>query len=252
MSLKKIPIILEEKKHAALDLHFEMNTAIRGKIYDTNGKPIKGVCITALQTQREKGGPFDCTDENGNFEITTLPLGSYVLVVNDDGKISNREPFKTFYYPNVFEREKATVITIGVGDIREGVYLYIPKMEETVTIEGVFLYSDGKPVAKESVEFASDKTADNIEGDAQADTDENGRFSIKVLKGLKGKLHGEMYTYIGELENCPKLESIIKKSGRDFMEVKTPEVEVQAENNLYEVELKYPFPSCKKAQEAPK
>lgn len=246
---KKIPIILEDKKHAGLDIRFEIDNAIRGKLYDPTGKPMNGVCITALLTDQKGNGPFDCTEEDGSFAISELPSGSYILVINDDGKISSREPFKTFYYPKVFEREKAAVFTINEGVILEGINIYVPRMEEIITIEGVFLYSDGKPVIDESVEFKAEKTKEGIESDARATTDANGRFSIRILKGLKGKLYGGMYTYIGEYENCPNLESIIKKIGRTNTEIKTPAVEIQAENNLYGVELKYPFPSCKKAKE---
>lgn len=76
-----------------------------------------------------------------------------------------------------------------------------------------------------------------------------GRFSIKILKGLKGQLYGAMYTYLGEFENCPKLEKAIKKTGNDNAELKTPPLQVIADSNRYDVELKFPFPGCKKARE---
>jgi hypothetical protein len=57
-----------------------------------------------------------------------------------------------------------------------------------------------------------------------------------------------MLTYIGESEDCPKFESIIKKTGRDVAELRTPAIEINATSNLYNVELKYPFPSCKKTK----
>lgn len=248
---KKIPIILEEKKHASLNIRFEIDNAIRGKIHDPAGKPLKDVCIRAVLAQNSKNEYHaDCTDEGGAFAITELPPGSYILAINAEGKISSSEPFKTFYYPNVFAREKATVINIGAGDYLADFNIYAPRMEETVTIEGRFLYSDGKPVVGESVQFAAAKTKDDIEGDARARTDAQGRFSIKILKGLKGELFGEMYTYIGEFENCPKLEQEIKKTGSTNAEIKTPVVEIQAESDLQNVDLKYPFPGCKKAKPA--
>jgi hypothetical protein len=246
----KIPIILEDKKHAGLDIHFEIDNAIRGRVYDTNGKLMKGVCLNLIPAQGKEPQYFyeaDCTEEAGAFSIEEIPRGSYLLVVNKAGKISSSEPFKTFYYPNVFEREKATVFTIGEGDTFDEINVHVPEMEETITIDGLLLYSDGKPVVNESVEFKPGETKDNIDGEARAKTDSKGRFSIKILKGLKGELYGEMYTYIGEFENCPKLESVIKKTGQDNAELKTPAIEIQAENNLYNLELRYQFPGCKKA-----
>ena len=57
-----------------------------------------------------------------------------------------------------------------------------------------------------------------------------------------------MYTYAGEFENCPKLDAIIKKAGGSVREIKTPAVKIRADADLFDVELKYPFPSCKKAK----
>jgi len=79
-------------------------------------------------------------------------------------------------------------------------------------------------------------------------TDAKGHFSLKVLKGQKGSFYGRMYAYVGEFENCPRLDQLIRKTGRDNAELKTPAVEVQADNNLYGVELRFPFPGCRKAK----
>jgi hypothetical protein len=246
-SLRRIPVVLQNKKHSGLDIHFEIDNSIRGRIYDTTGKVMEHVCVRAVRTQGEKDGDFGCTNEDGNFEIKELTSGSYILVINDDGKISSSEPFQTFYYPNVYEREKAAVMTIGAGDVIEGLNIYVPKMEETITLEGLFLYSDGKPVVNVLVFFKADKSPDDFEGDATTKTDASGRFTLKILKGLKGKLCGEMYGYVGEFEKCPKLEAIIKKTGQDHADIRTDVHEIQAETDLDNLELRYPFPGCKKA-----
>jgi hypothetical protein len=252
-SPKKIPIVLEDKKHAGLDIRFEIDNAIRGHIYDTSGRAMNGVCLNLVPADGTKGRYLaDCTEEEGAFEVDKIPPGSYVIVVNNDGKVTSSEPFGAFYYPNVKKREEATVFQIGLGEVVENLQIFAPVTAETITVKGVFLYSDGKPVAGEWVSFKSVKTpkaaGDEEEEDARAETDAKGRFSIKILKGAKGWLSGAMYTYIGEFENCPKLEAAIKKTGRDMTELKTSAVEIQAAENLYDVELKYPFPGCKKAK----
>lgn len=244
----KIPFVLEAKKHAGVDVRFEIDNAIRGKVYDPAGKPMKGVCVTAVRVERERGGDFDCTERDGSFVIDELGSGSYVLVVNDDGKVSSQEPFGTFYYPNVVERERAAVIEIGPGDHLEGFDIRAPSVVETVTVEGRLLYSDGKPVEDERVEFKVGSDAQLSEGDAGDKTDAEGRFSFKVLKGLKGRLFARMYTYSGEYENCPKLEALIKKSGGRVPKILTPAVEFEAEADVRGVELRLPFPRCKKAK----
>jgi hypothetical protein len=254
---KKIPVLLEAKKHAALDIHFEIDNAVRGKVYDPEGKLMRGVCVSLILPQGEVPSyslRSDCTKETGTFEIKKIPAGSYVLAVNLGGKLSSREPFKRFYYPDVSERERATVINVGAGETLEGFDIRVPKLEETVAVEGVLLYSDGKPVAGERVVFKADAattTKDTIDGDANAMTDAKGRFSIRILKGLEGELSADVFAYVGEFENCPKLDALIKKAeGNGRMSViKTEAVKIQAGRDLKEVEIRFPFPGCKKAKQ---
>lgn len=248
---KKLPVTVEAKKHTALNLVFEIDNAIRGKVYDPRGRPLDNVCLNLVPVEGDHSNYFykaDCTEGGGMFEIREIPSGSYLLVVNKAGKISSSEPFKTFYHPDVFERERATVISIGAGETLEGLDIRAPHVEETITVEGVFLYSDGKPVVGESVEFVPGQTGENVEGEARAQTDAQGRFSFKILKGLEGELYGEMYVYASKFENCPKLEAIIKKAPQGSTDVKTPVMKIHALNDLSGVELRYPFPGCKKAK----
>ena len=214
---------------------------------------MNGVCLDLVPADGSKG-PYlaDCTEHEGAFEIDEIPPGSYVILVNDDGEVTSSEPFKAFYYPNVARREEATVINIGAGEFVEDIRIYAPVTAETVTAEGLLLYADGKPVAGAWVAFKAGEGGGGREGsrpDARAETDSRGRFSIKLLKGAEGRLWGGMYTYVGEFENCPKLESIIRETGNSSAEVTTPALEIRAEGDLTGIEFKYPFPSCKKAKD---
>ena len=76
--------------------------------------------------------------------------------------MSDREPFRTIYYPNVSDRERAAVIAIEPGTTINNINIVVPKLEETITIEGVLRYSDGSLVAEEWVKFRAINT-DNQE-----------------------------------------------------------------------------------------
>jgi hypothetical protein len=191
---------------------------------------------------------FDCTESDGSFEIDGIPPGSYIIIVNDDGKLSSSEPFPTFYYPNVLEREKAEVITIRAGQVVEGIHILPPGMEETITAKGALLYSDGKPAVEEWVQFEPEMLRDNVDGKARGRTDANGRFSVRVLKGLKGNLFGELSTYSGKYENCPKVEELVKKSG-GLATIRTQVVQISGDDDLTNIDLRLPFPACKKAKQ---
>ena len=243
--------MLQAGKHAYVDFDYEINNAISGTVFDTQGNALNRICLDLIPAQGKKSQYFykaDCTEEGGAFAMDDIPPGSYILVINDDGKISSSEPFPTFYYPNVLEREKAAVITIGEGETIAGLNVHAPSMAETITVSGVFLYADGEPVIDERVEFEPEKAAAGVDGEAQARTDVQGRFSIKILKGLKGQLYGTMYTNVGEFENCPKIEKAIKQTGHDSADLRTAPLQVIAESSQFDVEVKYPFPGCKKAK----
>jgi hypothetical protein len=183
----QVPIFLPEKKHASLDFHFEIDNAICGKVFDTNGRPMRDVDVSAIpiDSNDSDSGRDGRTDENGQFTITRLSKGSYILEINGEGKITGSQPFHTFCYPDVHEREKATVLAIDAGDFIEDINIYAPQAAETVTIEGTCLYSDGKPVMDGAVEFKTENVAEddkiNIDGNARAEVDSQGRFSIKIL-----------------------------------------------------------------------
>lgn len=249
-SPKQVAIMLEPKKHAGVDIAFTIDNTVRGKVLGPNGKPMHQVCVYLWGLEQKDGfGPSDCTDETGRFEITSVPQGEYVLVANNDGKLSNREPFRTLYYPNVSERDRAAVITIGPGETINDIDIVVPKLEETITVEGMLRYSDGKPVVEEWVKFKVTKADDKISGDVSEQTDSAGRFSLRILKGLSGELAGEDWLLAGLYKNCPKVDELIAKSGRNNTTVQSNIIKVEAEQNLYHLELTFPFPRCEKAKE---
>jgi len=249
-SPKQVAIVLEPKKHAAVDIVFAIDNVIRGKVIAPDGKPMRGVCLYLWGREQVEGfGPSDCTDENGRFKIASIPAGQYVLVANRSGKLSSREPFDTFYYPSVSDRDKAAVITIGAGENENDMNLIVPAIKETLTLQGVVRYSDGKPAVEEWVKFTVSNPDKNISGDVSEQTDSNGRFSIKVLRGLTGELAAEQWLLEGLFENCPTVDELIKNSGRNNVTVKTNTINLGVDHNFFDLELVFPFPTCKKKEE---
>lgn len=144
-------------------------------------------------------------------ENSSILQGEYVLVANQDGKPSDREPFGKVFYPNVSERDRAALISIGPGETIDNIDIVIPKLEETITIEGVLSYSDGKPAVEEWVKFKVNKADDKVNGDVSEQTDSAGRFTLRVLKGLTGELSGEDWILTGLYKNCPKVDELLAK-----------------------------------------
>jgi hypothetical protein len=247
-SPRQVAVMLEPKKHASVYIAFTVENSVRGRVLDPKGNAMSGVCVYLLRPGQDGWGPSDCTNERGKFEITEIPEGEYVLVANQDGKPSNREPFPKIFYPNVTERERATVIHIRPGEKLANLDIVIPKLEETVTISGILQYSDGKPVAEERVKFKVTKQDEKIDGDVDEKTDDAGRFTLTVLKGLTGELSAEEWVVKGMYKNCPKVDELLARSGKNNVTVFSNVVKLTTEQDAYEVELTLPFPRCEKAE----
>ena len=114
--------------------------------------------------------------------------------------------------------------------------IVIPKLEETITIEGVLRYSDGKPAVEEWVKFKVTKAEEKVDGDVSEQTDSAGRFTLRVLKGLTGELAGEDWLLVGLFKNCPKVDELLVKSGRNNFTVQSNVIKLTTEQNLYEVQ----------------
>jgi hypothetical protein len=105
------------------------------------------------------------------------------------------------------------------------------------------MFSDGKPVDRESVEFISE--AGGPEERVHTFTDAQGRFSLPLLEGMKGLLRGFMYSYSGEFENCPQLENLLKSRS----DVQTNTIKLEANRDFSDIELIFPFPFCVKKKD---
>lgn len=244
--LKSIPFTLEAKKHVTIRLQFEPSNAVEGRVVGPNGDPLEGVCIRLLKLDQVDGDTSDCTDENGDFRIESVPEGSYVVALNADGKITPDEPFPTIFYPGVVQREKAALITIGNGETVKGINFVVSKLAETVTLSGVLVFSDGKPVPDEYVTFLHARKGEQDKEYESTDTD--GRFTIRVLKGAKGEVFGGFGSSLGEYVKCPKLDALIKASGEDYAEIKSSLIKLDAEHDVENLVLQFPFPRCKKKE----
>jgi hypothetical protein len=237
----------------SVDFVFSSDTLIRGRVIGSDGSALRNVCLK-LEPLALKVSPyfriFDCTDKDGSFELTDMPPGEYRLVANYDGEITSFAPFPALYYPGTPDKEKATVITVIAGAGPQKYDIVVPSRLPTKVLKGVLRYSDGRPVVNEIVSFKADEERDGYKGDTNATTDEQGRFSLLVLDGWKGKVFGSMFLYEGRFENCPAVSKLIKKKGSDGrLDVDTNAVRVEANEALDDIKLTFPFPFCVEAQD---
>ena len=238
---------LFEKSCAGVDFYFKENNSLKGRVYGADGQPMAKVCVRLWEKDKadETQSPFGCTKEDGRFVIDDIGLGDYYLVANDDGVISSDEPFPLTYYPGVFEKEKATVLTIASGDKLEDFDIHIPSQRPTRIIQGRLLFSDGRPVDDGSVEFASEDKPGQNQDHVYATTDAEGRFKLVVLEGSKGTVHGSLYSFSRESAQCPQIDKLNKA----YKDLETKYITLDLNRDHDNIELVFPFPYCPKAKE---
>ncbi len=257
-----VEVEIKAKSHTEQDFIYAINNEISGKIVEPNGSPIKEICLDLISKNIGKTLGFrhqTCSDDKGKFEFTSIPVGTYLIVINNNEKnefdpVLNNffSPIKTFYYSNAKKKEAATEISVGANYFLKNLILIPPEMPEMITLNGRLIYSDGQPAADEIIQFFKEddisKTFEELViSDFEAKTDENGRFTIKVLKGEKGFLRGIVYWLVGQYKNCAETENFIKKEGKSIQQLKTSNSDINGTEDLNNIELKFPFPRCEEA-----
>ena len=248
---KNLRVILKEKSCASVSFVLSSDNRIAGTVFGADGRVLPNVCLnlTTKEKSVRHNWIFDCTDKQGRYELKEIPPGEYLIVLNSEGKISSDEPFPTAYFPGVFDKDKATVLTIAQSTNLEDYDIHIPSQENRSTLQGVLQYSDGKPAAGKFVEFRASEVKEGFEGEVHTSTDDQGRFTLAVLEGLKGTLRGFMYTYEGEYVNCPQLDKLLKANGGRVPDVGTKPMPLEITRDIQDIKLTFPFPFCQKAKE---
>jgi hypothetical protein len=249
-------IEIKADKLAEQDFEFTTDNSITGKFLDSYGNSLEGVSLDLLPARGNRPPYFyqgSRTDENGVFEFKGIPVGNYVIVINEENEISAQHPFGTFYYPNKINRAEALEIKISAGEHLKNLTITAPTTAETIIVSGALFYEDGKPAEYESIKFFNNiEDINKIEKyklpDSVASTDAQGKFRIKILKGQKGILFGSITSYIGKYKNCSKLDALVKAKGESAQYIETPVIQINTETDLSGLNLKFPFPGCKKSK----
>jgi hypothetical protein len=133
-------------KHTEVDSFLKINNEISGKVLSPTGSPMKGVCVSAYWLSPTSDSymiPSNCTDEKGEFKISELPPGKYRIEVNNRGAVSASNPFETFYYPGVADKEKAEAVSVKEGLSVHDLVIRVAKTLPLLKITGQLLYKGG-------------------------------------------------------------------------------------------------------------
>jgi hypothetical protein len=250
-STKWARFVLNPQKHASVSFAFQPDNAVEGRIVGPKGNPLANTCAYLRKPEmlgdivalfRLGSLASGCSDQNGHFRIESVTPGTYVLILNVLGKPRSSDPFPRVFYPGTTELEKATPVEIGLGETVKDVNVAVPFLLDTVTVAGVLRRSDGLPVPKQEVRFETVGESE-VNGLAITQTDEQGRFSLKILKGLEGTVYGGMSVIAGRFARCPELKSL-NYSEKDRVYVRSKDLKIETKKDISNLDLTLLYPDC--------
>lgn len=217
---------------------FVLDTRVRGKVLDAEGRPLDRVCVSLWSVSLpgvETDGVSSCTQE-GKFELRGVPAGRYYVVANSGGRISAGVPIPRLFYPGTAELEKAIAIDLREGDRLEDIDFRISAVQKSFELEGQVVFRDGIPVRQATVEFRTntkDYTEETVVG-------ADGHFRIRVLEGKAGELRAELVIYDEMRSTCPRVLEAIAQGGY----LQSAPVSVGGESPRVGIRLELPVASC--------
>ena len=176
-------VMVDDRGSAAVGFEAYIDGRVLGRVLDKQGNGFNSIFLNL-----EGGGKrvFGHGQGDGRFEVKHAPPGEYVLVL--EMRHADYKKNKNYYFPGTFDREKAAVIRVGLGEKVEGLEFPLPEGFSIRTIEGEVVWPDGKPGASVEVTLLCPRSTESdgfvVEfGPTSTLTDEQGRFRLEGLTG---------------------------------------------------------------------
>jgi hypothetical protein len=125
------------------------NGTIQGVVRNSDGSPAIGVPVQAFPKDEDRE-PDNLplkerkSDENGEYVLSGLPPGRFVIGVNGE-KYDDRQSWAPTFYPDTRDRNKADFLTPGRGQKLTGIDLKLPVPRISATLRVESYFEDGSP-----------------------------------------------------------------------------------------------------------
>lgn len=201
------PIQLADGQRVAdADFSLPRTGSIAGRITDELGDPLPDVSIFPAQWKYYRGkrrivpvsggGPFNRTDDTGQFRITGLEPGDYYVMATSrttwtvDENPNERIGFLPTYSNGTANPAAATSVKVAMGqEASAGDFAMVPG--RVATISGTATYSSGLPIAGETInvnqEFSGPGSSSSF-GMQGTKVNPDGSFTIKNMAPGEYKL----------------------------------------------------------------
>ena len=191
---KNVEITLPRNCAAEMYVMTQINGVIRGRLYDSTGKPVGANVEVSLLSSEDVNKPradivgdSDWTEKDGTFEFNGLMPGRYIVGVGILHPPNWRSPYADIYYPGVSAASQSQVLTLTEGQKLENIDFHLPPSAPTMRLRGLVLDKSGSPVGKdihiEVFDLKSGRVVDTPEGFSPDGIGPNGTFSLTVPTG---------------------------------------------------------------------
>ena len=179
------------------DFDAQVDGRIGGHVYDADGRPVDDqlqVSIVTLESST-KGialaeSRSEYTKNKGWYEFDGLLPGQYLLGVGIADVPAKHTPYPKTYYPNTSDRTQARIFTLEKGQKLKDIDFHLPPKLLDVTVSGLIVDASGKPVVEAKVDVIDQENPKEfVFGYDEAKTDNQGRFTLRLFKGRRYRLH---------------------------------------------------------------
>ncbi len=170
---------VDDRGTAGVGFEAYIDGRVAGRVVDKEGNSFNFTFLKMVGGGKTVYG--HSIDQDGGFEVKGAPPGEYLLYIDLQHRDNSEKPY---YYPGTYQREKAAVIRVGLGERVEALEFRLPPEYVVRTVEGEVVWKDGTPAADvEVLLLCPQSTVPNgfaVEfGPTTTRTDKQGRFRLE-------------------------------------------------------------------------
>jgi hypothetical protein len=192
---------VEPRGCAQIDVKLKRNWPgnISGRLIRSEGTPAAaGIDLRLIRLPDSEDGSENPlagevnTNEHGEYAFEHLPPGKYKVVVHWCCFPVVEVPYPAIYWPVGKSEEEGWVIVVGKAAGTQHCDFLLPPEVRSTTVSGQVLMSDGKPASGTKVWLLKLPEGENSDEENRCcdfvdamDVGADGRFSFKILEGVK-------------------------------------------------------------------